>query len=1223
MTGDVGRPDAPKVPVIRFGVLGRVSAAVDGVEVDLGGPKQRAVVALLLLARGAVVPADRLIDSLWGDDPPPSAVGALQAHISHLRRRLEPGRQARSESAVLRRHGPGYALRVDPDAVDAWRFEQLMQRAAAAEPAEAVPLFRQALDLWTGPAYADHAGEPWAEAEIARLDEMHTLCREQLLAARLASGESATVVPELETLVSEQPLREERWRLLVLALYRSHRQADALAALRRARATLADELGVDPGPALRALEAEVLAQAPTLDAPRAAPPRLVPAPPAAAPSAPSAPSAPADLVDRSRELALLQACLDDALAGQARLALIEGAAGIGKSRLLAETRRLGAAAGAVTLTGRSSQLEREFGFGLVRQLFEPVLADPARRQRLLAGAAHSAAAVFDDGGFDLSDGHPSAAGGRRGDGLFGVLHGLYWLTANLAEEQPLLLAIDDLQWCDIGSLQFLTFLTRRLEGMPVLLVGTVRTGEPADPEGLLAELSHGLAAVPIRPQPLSLEGVGDLVRSRLGEHADDAFVAACHRTTGGNPLLLRQLLHGLETDRVRPDASHADTVTAIGSRAISSMVLMRLGRLPQAATATARAIAVLGDGAELPAVAQLAGLAEGEAAAAVAGLVRAEVLRDEYPLGFVHALVRDAVYRELPAGERELQHEGAARVLDGVGAAPEQVAAHLLQAPRRGDAWTVEVLTRAAARSAERGAADSAATYLRRALEEPPAQSQRGGLLLQLGWLESMANGPRAVEHLTDAYQALVDDPVERGRAGVMLARTLVFAGDRGEAARFAREASAALPASSVDERQGLLALERISAYMHGLDVQTWPPDEYPKIVGTGPGARMLAAQQAWDLFIRADDRDRCIALARFALEGDELRRVDTGLLWVVAAIVLDLADESVGDFWEETLADAHARGSMFSALSTHLWLGYRQWRAGDLPEALQSVSASNEQSERWGNPRIGVPYGEAFITGVLLDRGDVAAARAYLDGRPVLPRIGDGARLFEQARAQVLLAEGRYDEALSQLDAIRPLQSSVLNPAWRPWRSLRAQALAGLGEVDQAVALVEEELAVAQAWGAPSQVGRTLRLLGELRGEAGEADLRAAVELLAGTGARLEHAKALGSLGALPGVPGDESVRLLCQALELADLCGATGFRRDIAAALAAAGVQVPAEPSGALTLTSTERRMVDLVARGADVKTIAQGLFLTPRTVEVTLAAVRDRLGDEGALGRLLVSG
>ncbi len=790
-------------------------------------------------------------------------------------------------------------------------------------------------------------------------------------------------------------------------------------------------------------------------------------------------------MDRDRELAQLKTCLDDALAGQARLALVEGPAGIGKSRLLTEMRRLGTAAGAVTLTGRSSQLEQEFGFGLVRQLFEPVLADPKRRRRLLVGAAHSAAAVFDVGGFDRPDGDPS--GDRGSDGLFGVLHGLYWLTANLAEEQPLLLAIDDLQWCDIASLQFLTFLERRLEGMPVLVVGTVRTGELADPEGLLAELAHGLAAVSIRPEPLTLEGVGDLVRSRLGEHADDAFVAACRRTTGGNPLLLRQLLRGLETDRVRPDASHADTVTAIGSRAISSMVLMRLGRLPNAATVTARAIAVLGDEAELPAVAKLAGLTEGQAAAAVAGLVRAEVLRDDYPLGFVHALVRDAVYRELPAGERELRHEEAARILDAVGAAPEQVAAHLLQAPRRGDPWTVDVLTRAATRSADRGAADSAASYLRRALAEPPAARERGGLLLQLGWLESMANGPRARR----APERGLPGPGRRpGRARPRRRHAGPHPGLRGRpwGGGPVRPRGVGGPPGHIGGRAsgtvGAGADQRVHARPRRPDLATrattrtssavvrvrgcWPPS-WPGTCSSG--------------LRTASGASSC---ARFALEGEVLRRVDTGLLWVVAAIVLDLADESVGDFWQETLADAHARGSMFAALSTHLWLGYRQWRAGDLPEALQSLSASNEQSERWGNPRIGVPYGEAFITGVLLDRGDVAAAQG-------VPRLAPASC---PASVTVPGCSSRPGPSCCwRRDATTRrspgwTRSGHCSPAWstrhggpgarcgrRPWP--------GSASSQTAVALVEEELEVARSWDAPSQVGRTLRLLGQLRGDA------------------------------------------------------------------------------------------------------------------------------------------
>jgi DNA-binding NarL/FixJ family response regulator len=167
--------------------------------------------------------------------------------------------------------------------------------------------------------------------------------------------------------------------------------------------------------------------------------------------------------------------------------------------------------------------------------------------------------------------------------------------------------------------------------------------------------------------------------------------------------------------------------------------------------------------------------------------------------------------------------------------------------------------------------------------------------------------------------------------------------------------------------------------------------------------------------------------------------------------------------------------------------------------------------------------------------------------------------------------------------------------------------------EQAQAVAAVEEDLAVALAWGAPSQVGRTLRLLGELRGADGAADLRAAVDALAGTTSRLEHARARYALGILPSVPSEESVGLLCQALDLADQCAATGLRRAAASALAAAGIDVPTEPTGAVTLTSTERRMVGMVVQGADVKAIAQALFLTPGTVETTLASVRDRVGDD----------
>ena len=251
---------------LRIGLLGDLTASYNGAVLDLGGPRQRAVLALLVLDRGRSVSAERIAHALWEDEPPASAFATLQSYVSHLRRRLEPDVAAHARSSVIVRQGPGYAVQLPVDAVDTWRFEQLVAIDAATP--DPVARLTEGLQLWRGPALAEYADRPWAQPEILRLDELRSLARERLAAARIERGEAAVVVGELEGLVAEMPLREERWRLLALALYRANRQADALGALRRARQTFADELGVDPGPALRALEADILAQSPALDSAR-------------------------------------------------------------------------------------------------------------------------------------------------------------------------------------------------------------------------------------------------------------------------------------------------------------------------------------------------------------------------------------------------------------------------------------------------------------------------------------------------------------------------------------------------------------------------------------------------------------------------------------------------------------------------------------------------------------------------------------------------------------------------------------------------------------------------------------------------------------------------------------------------------------------------------------------------------------------------------------------
>jgi DNA-binding SARP family transcriptional activator len=248
---------------VRFGVLGPVAAWDAGGEpVGLKGPRHRAVLARLIIARGRVVPVSRLVDDLW-IDPPDGAVSAVRTFVGALRRALEPQRPPRTPARLLVTEGPGYALRTDD--VDAWRFERAV--AAQGPPEETLARLEEALAWWRGPAYAEFADQDWARAERSRLTELRLHAAERRAEARLALGAAAEAVPDLDAQVAEHPWREEGWRLLALALYRTGRQADALAVLRRARATLVDGLGLDPGPGLRRLEADVLAQDPRLDPP--------------------------------------------------------------------------------------------------------------------------------------------------------------------------------------------------------------------------------------------------------------------------------------------------------------------------------------------------------------------------------------------------------------------------------------------------------------------------------------------------------------------------------------------------------------------------------------------------------------------------------------------------------------------------------------------------------------------------------------------------------------------------------------------------------------------------------------------------------------------------------------------------------------------------------------------------------------------------------------------
>ncbi|HEU5160914.1 MAG TPA: BTAD domain-containing putative transcriptional regulator [Streptosporangiaceae bacterium] len=317
---------------MRFLILGQLAVIRGDEDIVVRRGKLRALLAMLLLGGGRIIPADRLISGLWGDDPPDTAVKVLQTYVSQLRTLLEPERDPGTWSEQLITEPTGYRLAVDPDAVDAFRFERLVERAAGLigpDPATARHLLAEALALWRGPALADFTDEAFAETEIARLEELRLTAIEQRVGADLALGRHEPVVAELRELVRRHPLRETLWEHLMLALYRCGRQADALERYEQIRRRLAEELGADPPPALRRLHAAILRQDPALDLPGAADARR----PAAGPG--NLPAPLTSFIGRGQELAELRNLLT---AG--RLVTITGVGGAGKSRLALEAARL-------------------------------------------------------------------------------------------------------------------------------------------------------------------------------------------------------------------------------------------------------------------------------------------------------------------------------------------------------------------------------------------------------------------------------------------------------------------------------------------------------------------------------------------------------------------------------------------------------------------------------------------------------------------------------------------------------------------------------------------------------------------------------------------------------------------------------------------------------------------------------------------------------------------
>jgi tetratricopeptide (TPR) repeat protein len=683
------------------------------------------------------------------------------------------------------------------------------------------------------------------------------------------------------------------------------------------------------------------------------------------------------LLERDAALARIDRCLREAIAGGGSLLVVEGPAGIGKTRLLLAAERHGRELGLTTLSARGSELERDFAYGLVRQLFEVplVAASPPERAEFLAGAAGHAARLF-----GLAAAQDDAADALL-DPSFAILHGLYWLSANLGRRSPLLLSVDDVHWADQASLRFLHYLGRRLRELPIAVVAAMRPARSADGSPLLAALAADPSAEILELEPLSQRAVAELIRQAFGTEVEPAFEAACHEVTGGVPFLVRELLREIAEAGIEPAAAAASRVAGLAPRAVSHWVVHRLGRLSASARELARAAAVLGE-ADLRLAAGLAGVDPRAAATAADELAAAGILEGGRPLRFVHPVVRAAVEADIPPGERAGLHAAAAGRLASEGASAHRIAAHLLATDPAGDDRVVDSLLSAARTATASGAPDSAVAYLRRALAEPPSGRLRPDVLLELGFAESYAGDPQAAAHL---HAALDIAPATTAQVSITLAlgRMLQIGGrnreslevfDRTRARLGATDRSAALTlvgaalgAAQFDAETAEDAAPRIARLRRLAEEE---PDVPSSVFGTLAVAAVSANEPA-DVVARLALRalDRAPKLLPEA--------VDRPPFFYHACNALAFAEryqEALQRF-DEALADARRLGSLPHVLALSCYRALHHLRIGNLADAEADARVALETGPRL--PGLHAAVALAALLETLAERGNFEAADA------------------------------------------------------------------------------------------------------------------------------------------------------------------------------------------------------------------------------------------------------
>ena len=898
------------------------------------------------------------------------------------------------------------------------------------------------------------------------------------------------------------------------------------------------------------------------------------------------------LIDREDVWQHIAVALETARAGQGSVVVLEGDAGMGKSALLRIVGSHAAASGMEVLIAAGRRGEELFGFGTVVQLFESRLesASEEERMELLKDAEREAVPIF-------------TPGNRQVEPTFDVLHGLYRLCKELASTKPLAIVVDDADLVDYQSLRFLNYLAHRLEKDPIAMVLAAGSVPRRQVPAMVDEIAENPAAVRCALSSLTELGTTKRVRALWPEADDDA----CRRVfwgSGGHPFLI--------------DALAAEIASNPGSasRVVGAWALRRAARLHAGAPALLKAIAVLGPDCELRNAAALTGLDTESAAAVVDVLVEAGLLESAARLSFAQPAVATAIEVAQTPGERSAAHLGAARLLAREEEPVEVIAAHLLSAARTNSAWVVDVLCTASAHALGRGSPTDAVRYLRRALEEPPARRQRPHVVLELGRAEALAGEPEAGLRLSEASSS--EESKEAPATALATGRALFALGRPRKAMAVFKRALNDVGETDAELAGRLRAGHAVAQWLTEFPYGEPVLHAAPQGEANTPGDRALLALHAMEGAIRgapcSEVRDQAgRALARGALLDDETA---DGLTYYLAAAALALAEDlqTAEAALSAAIGDAETRGSVLGfATASHvramtvLMRGRVMDAAGDARNALAM--------ERDGR-RLGVGGAQIVLANCLVESGDFAGAERHLAAADTAMGEAHPFRVgLLSSRGRLALLNDQPEAALESFLACGPLGAGPVNPAIAPWRSGAALAHFKLGDVAEAERLVQEELSLAEAFGAPGPIGRALRALAAIREPQPALEaLEAAVETLHVSQAALERGRALVDFGSALRRSGRlrEARAPLRAGLDIAQACGAELLtRRALRETTAAGGRPRRTALSGVDSLTEREKQVASLAASGLSNREIGAELFVQRKTVEFHLGHAYRKLG------------